>query len=421
MVTASLVGALSLFATVLVMGRLGGAVAAAASTVVVVGATIVSGSSLASPWSPNVVVLPVLLLGVLALAAARGSLVSWAAAVAVATFVVQSDVETTLYAFVMVVGSGLLLLRGRRHSGAGARWSPWVPGALLVVAVVSWIPPLINEASASGGNLSAMATFLLHAHGRAGFVSGAATATATELSSIGLKAPAFATASTAPGMVRLAVIVMAAVALLLGARRARDELVFGLAVVFALGTLIAVVSAAGIVGPPLLYLMTWSSGVGDIGVLAVVLLCVRSLVTHWSRHGAVASVRIAGVVAVAAFIIVGVGASPLARLHSGEVKSAWQVVTTHLGTDHDDVYIAQHATGVVALAGPLWGLVDQLDLRGFHPRVGRQWLSTVGASYVASGPESVAVDLYAPSTDATRLVGFAGYTRDADIVIRVGI
>jgi hypothetical protein len=431
---AALVGAGSVFGTVLVIGRLGGTLGAAVGAVVGAAVTIASGSSLASPWSPNVVVLPVLLLGVLALAAARGSPVSWAAAVVVATFVVQSDVETTLYAVVVVAGSGLLLVRRRRlrcrHSRpgvAGPARRRSVVGVLLVVALAAWVPALVNEASSSGGNLSAIARFLLHARGRAGFVNGAATASRAEFSSIGLKAPAFATASTTPGMVWLAVIVMVAAALLLGAHRARDELALGLAVVFTIGTFVAVVSAAGIVGPPLLYLMAWSSGVGATGVLALAISGARYIARHWSISVALGCARIVGVAAVAAFVVVGLRATALARLQSGEVTSAWNVLSPRLGADieadgadHvDSVSVAQHTTGVIALAGPLWGLVDELDLHGFHPHVGRQWLSTVGASYVASRNGSVAVDLYPPTTGATGLVGFAGHTRYADIVIRV--
>ncbi len=433
--TAALIGAGSLFGTVLVIGRLGGTSAAAVSAVVVAGVVIASGSSLGSPWSPNVVVLPVLLLGVLALAAARGSPVAWAAAVLVATLVVQSDVETTLYAVVAVAGSGMLLVRRRRRGQRGATSAarhPWMVGALLVLAVVSWIPPLVNEASPSGGNLTAIARFLLHARGRAGFVTGAATAASTEVSSIGLKAPAFATASMATGMLRLAVIVLVAATLLLWARRVRDELAFGLAVAFAVGTVTAVISAAGIVGPPLLYLMTWSSGVGDIGVLALVLLCARSIATHWSLNDAVAVVHVAGAIAVSSFVVVSLRASPVARLHNGEVESTWKVVSPRLDADEpihsngggqhaEGVFVAQHTTGVVALAGPLWGLVDELDLHGFRPRVGRQWLSTVGASYVVSGSEPVTVGLYPPTAHSTHLVGFVGRTPYADVVIRVGI
>lgn len=414
--TAALIGGASVGGTVLVMGRLGGRLGAAAAAVAAAGVGIATGSAFGSAWNPFVVVFPTLLLGVLGVAAARGSLPAWAGTVVVATFVVQTDVGTGLYALAVVVGSGALLVRRRLHDGRWRESPRWpVTLALVGVALAAWVPPIIDQFSASGGNLGHIASFLARGHGRAGLVVGGATAGTAETASVGLSSPLFAVASHAWGLVRLGALAVTATTLLVWSRRAGDDVAYALSVVFSVGTLIAVLTAAGIVGAPFLYLMAWSGGISDVALVALAVLCARAAASRWST--AVTVTGVIGAVSMGAFLAWSVFATPLARVENTEVAAAWKVVAPRIDPGVRGVYVEQRTTGLYVIAGPMWGLVDELDQRGFDPRVGRSWTNVVGKTYVAASPGPVSVVLYAPAPAVSRLPGFAGHTPYADIVI----
>ena len=412
---AALIGGASLAGTVLVMGRLGGESGAAAAGLVSAVLGIAAGVTLASPWNPYVVVFPVVLLGVVGVAATRGSAIAWAGALVLSTFVIETDVGTALFALSVLVVSGVMLLRRRVRSGpAPPRRELVVAGVLVAVALVWWVPPLVDQFDGSG-NVSALARFFVHAHGRAGLVAGAATAGTAEVASVGVAPPLFAVPSHAAGLLRLGALGALSVGLLVWSRRARDDLAFALSVVSAGGSVIAVIAGAGIVGAPFPYLMAWSAGVAATGLLALAVLGMRAAARRWTR-APVWTDALAGA-ALVAFFVWSLFATPVARLDNPEVAAAWNALAPHVLHDSRGIEVDQRATGLLLLVSPMWGVVDELDQHGLAPRVSAQWASHVAARYVTRHPGPVVVVLYPPSGDAMRLPGYVGHTRYADIVV----
>jgi hypothetical protein len=151
---------------------------AARWSAVVVGALLVclTPALLANPWNPYVLGLPVLLTVVLAAAAASGSPVAAAGAAVVGSFVVQTHLAATAtlaaaLATAGAVGLAVRLLRRRAAKADApvprppARQRPTaVFGVATVLLGVMWLPPLVEEATHSPGNLTRLARFFRASH-----------------------------------------------------------------------------------------------------------------------------------------------------------------------------------------------------------------------------------------------------------------
>lgn len=114
-------------------------------------------------WVPDIPVLPFCLLLFLIWSMAGGEVWALPAAVAVASFVVQTHIGYLPLAPPLVVGGALLLVRDARRAGDGAgdasaAWRQLSRAGLiaLAVAVVMWLPPIIDELAHHPGNLSSI-------------------------------------------------------------------------------------------------------------------------------------------------------------------------------------------------------------------------------------------------------------------------
>ncbi|HET6793248.1 MAG TPA: hypothetical protein VFH45_02325, partial [Acidimicrobiales bacterium] len=260
-VAACTVNALAAGGLVAAVGRRGVAGRAAAAAVALAVAGL-GALVMWNPWPPNVVVLPLSLLGVLALGALRGSLPAAAAALPVAGFVVQADVGTAPLAVPLLglaaYGAGRRLLRRPAPGTATRAGWPTVAGgtaAVLVAAgVAMWIPPLVDQARGSG-NLGHVVAFFLSPHRHAGLAAGASMVGRDQASLVGLRLPT-SPVPTGWGAAGLGLVVaLSAVGLGRGSSRswARQLAVLALG-----GTAIAVVAGAEVVGPSYGYLLGWS-------------------------------------------------------------------------------------------------------------------------------------------------------------------
>ena len=232
-------------------------------------------------WAGYAFTWPVLALLALCTLAMSVRTAGWAfpAAVLVGTFCVQTDVSTIVV--VGAIGLVALVVRLRRFgvpdSIRGPR-SAVSPAAVVIasVAVVSWIPPLVEQAVATTGNLTLLARF--GAQGSGGHpLRAAAGATGAALSVVPIGArwvlrngaqdrigdgPWWAVTLTVAYLGAL--MVSAGVAWRRGRRAAGD-----LAALSAVGVVAAVVSMSRVDGPINFYLLTWIT-VLPVGALAAV-------------------------------------------------------------------------------------------------------------------------------------------------------
>lgn len=156
----------------------GFALAALAGTSIVTHA--LGPSFVRDPWNPFVLAMPMALLVFLTWSITEGdtSALPWVGGVA--SFVVQAHVGT-LVPVMSIVGAGGIMLALRRRSerregtAAGSR-RPMLTGGM--VLVVLWLPPLVDAATHSGGNLRTLFDYFRDARSRQTLGAGAKTVAA---------------------------------------------------------------------------------------------------------------------------------------------------------------------------------------------------------------------------------------------------
>ena len=117
---------------------------------------------LVDPWNPYVIVFPLLAVVTLAWAAADGDLWALPIAVGLGSFVVQSHVGAALAVVAPIgVSVGAIVLDARLRRGVRVEWVALVSTA---VAVVCWLPPVVQQFQTGGGNLGDLLRFWTESH-----------------------------------------------------------------------------------------------------------------------------------------------------------------------------------------------------------------------------------------------------------------
>ncbi|MBW2525917.1 MAG: hypothetical protein JRI23_17170 [Deltaproteobacteria bacterium] len=115
---------------------------------------------LASPWAPNVTVLP-LLVALSAFAAAAAGRLGWLpVAVVAGSFCAQTHVGHVLS--IGLVGGAASMVVATRRRGLRTGRQRWYVVVSCLLAIALWLPPLVEQLSREPGNLSALATFAAH-------------------------------------------------------------------------------------------------------------------------------------------------------------------------------------------------------------------------------------------------------------------
>ncbi len=110
---------------------------------------------LVSPWNPHLLLMPLALLFIVCAAALEGDARFAAAAVAVASFLIQTHLSVTPTAGALTaVALGALIVTGRRAPERSAHWR-WLHVAVWV-GLVMWFLPLAEEVSSPNGNMSSI-------------------------------------------------------------------------------------------------------------------------------------------------------------------------------------------------------------------------------------------------------------------------
>jgi len=224
------------------------------------------------------------------------------------TFLVQTHVG--LFPGVVAAGGvGLATAAWRRHQGASG---DVVPRSLRRPVLVSsalgavlWLPPIVQQATSSRGNLGRLAQFFLQSGSQHSLSDGlgqtASQATLivrSVLDGSQLRADAHRTVALIVGLSLAAFGIALALAV---KSRATDIAVLLLLVAVEIGT--AVYSVTRIVGPPMFYLVGWISAIG----LALWVAVGGAIIEYARRHvgrAKLATARVAGATALTALIAV---------------------------------------------------------------------------------------------------------------------
>jgi hypothetical protein len=256
--------------TALVRRRAGNAAAIWTLVVLAIYLRVFGAGSLRNNWNPDFPVLPCALMVFLSWALACGSRWTLPAIAALASFQVQSHAGyAPAVAACIGAAAGVLVVRAvlaRARPAAGAepgRLRPWALPLVVTFGtlVVLWLPPILDAATHSGGNLRALFDYFGSAKPdgtwRAGFswLNSDLGALPAYLTGVDRRA-APSVQPPLPGWTGIvALLALAASIVLAVRRRSRDTAV--LVVLTAAMTLAGLVSVRRIVGPLFDYLAAW--------------------------------------------------------------------------------------------------------------------------------------------------------------------
>jgi len=294
------------------------------------------------PWGPWAILVPMVLFVVLAAAWAAGSAPALLGALLTGSFIAQTHISTppTLAAVLLV--AWLV----RRFGGASdfawpsprsRRRHHLLLGALAVLLVLCWVPPLVEQVTGHPGNLTLLYRFLRHPHGGfdgTGFaptVQPDGQSLGDSISGLGMELSVFPFGrpralvlqvrdplvfSDTGRVVLVALYATLATALAVIARLRHDRFALALGVASVVSMATAVASFTHIVGPFFDYLITWTTALP-----VAVWIGWASLVSGWLRsegRRAARWTRPAAAAALAGLAVAASGAETvaLARLPS---------------------------------------------------------------------------------------------------------
>ena len=415
------------------------------------GATTYSESvlgALVSPWNPMIVIFPLLLFVLLCAAAIDRSVLSVLGALLVGSFVVQTDFSTlplVIVLFVVSAGTSIVTFFGdrRRTSGAPPRtvdevasrrraWAWAGTAAGLVLLVVIWVPPVIEQLTNTPGNLTLIYRFFTSGQPGHSFVSGVNAAAATFGVLVVGPAEIMSTVlGFAPKHLAIAVVVSVAIVLLgaavvvIGVRQ-RNRFASGLAALGLIGAVTMVLAVTRVVGHVYGYLVIWSI-VLPVAILISIGMVQPPLARRSGTRGMLASMagwRIAlcalGVVACVIFGVRALSIPALGKVSNAQVQRLTALVTPLLPAG-GPVFIGDNGagTGITKTIDveEFIGLVNQLDVAGYHPRVNPLWRPEFGPGYLANGTKRRVVLLSTWQPTSTRAAGYVGRVGDIGVTV----
>jgi hypothetical protein len=117
----------------------------------------------ASSWNPHLVIVPLIALTVLCAASSVGDGAAFVIAAAFACFVAETSVSTVPYAAVLLaVAVAGLMAPEPQPRGRRTHWF-WI-GAASAIAVLLWLPPIVEQLTHQPGNLTRLWRFFIVDH-----------------------------------------------------------------------------------------------------------------------------------------------------------------------------------------------------------------------------------------------------------------
>lgn len=417
--------------------------------------------ALVSPWNPTVVVLPLLLTVVLSAASVRSPR-ALLGAVLVGSFVVQTDISALpLVAASLVLGAASLVIatRTRRRAahladgGTGTADGPrptvrrplrrhrhlgrdQVVTALgVAVLVAMWVPPVVEQLTHRPGNLTLLYRFFTS--GRPGQDLAAAAWSTVAAFGVAVLGPAETMSRLLGGQPAHAgvAVVVTVVTLVVGALvawsgwRRRRAFAAALGAQVVVGWVVSGVAVSRITGFVTGYLVLWAVVVPVAAAISLATLPWGDGTRRLRLQGALPGGRLAvparrggaaraggpgtALAAAAVALVAGTALTvqaarlpPLSAASSPVVARLVAVVTPELRRGQA-VYVGVDWADLVAVEEFI-GLVDELDARGFHPRVSPFWTVQFGNAYVGSGTGMATVSLSQWTPAARREPGYVG-------------
>lgn len=378
-------------AAVTVMARRHGTPAAAAVTLVL-GVLLWSlgPAFLRDPWNPAIILLP--LFAALVSVIARPSVASVSVAVVGASIAVQAHVSTLvvvaalmavlLIPHVLSTRSNYAWLSGNKGKPA---LLPSVRSILVVsgVALLCWLPPIIDQLTNRPGNLRSLAAFFVRAGGHHPLDEAARhLAASTWLPS----APYLTFETRAPmnGVLYLALLTLIGVALGLVAWRQRHRPALLSATFTAIGTPLALLSLTRADGDILPYLLWWAPLLVMGAAISASLLVVDRMRSSKASGLAVTSATgaLLGILTVVLIVTSAAGPDPAAASRP-EVAAALAEIEPKLPSPGATIYIdiedsAQSAT--------VHGVAVALQDRGYEIVVNPDWQRIYGEDEIDPSP-----------------------------------
>ena len=360
--TAALVDGLSAWGAVVLIGRVHGRRAALATEAVIAATIALIGPMVIDdPWTPHVVILPLVLLGTVAASAAAGSTAGLAGSLLLGSVVVQADVGT-LPAVALMVAVGVLFWgfgrwRARIRPSGSHPVVRHLPIALLGATGLVWVPTLVEQATAWRGNLTAIWDFFTSHHVKFGPLGAASLAGRAAGAAFGLAPPSLIF-QREPGLREfLLVLAIELVVVLVAAWRlgtAPPPAPLGLALVALAGTFASWAAAGSIYGMTWEYLVAWAVAPAVLALLALGVLAA----SNGRANVVVAVAALTGT----AFLIAACSRAPLPPMSTPYVGPATAAVVAH-DPGHQTVGVVADGWDPLAVMD---GMADQLAAHGIH-------------------------------------------------------
>jgi len=392
-------------ACVAVVRRQLGEPAARWSAVVIVAYLLALTPALTSdPWNPYVLGTPLLLTILLAARAAAGSWLSAAWAMVSATFVVQTHLGAGITLVALFGLASVVAVVGWKHRdrpaqpGHGRR--RWVAFGLAAVLLgLFWIPPLVEQATHSPGNVTLLARFFRDSHPEFDATVDHSLGTASEQVAAELAAVLFgrpgADGNGEPAENALAAIgVLAAVVATAVGWRRRNLFLASLGVLSLGACGAAIWSTTRVVGEVLPYLVVWT------GVLLLpVWIAAGLLVRRQAPRLLAVSVGLLGAILAWSMLrapLPPVGDSPDVRTVTALARP-WLAAR---GAHQVRIRIGEHDGWPLAA-----GLINELERDGIDVTVDREWASLFGDQFAPT--EREAAEVWVTGATATAPTGRA--------------
>jgi hypothetical protein len=411
--------------------------------------------ALVTPWNPDVVIFPLVLFGTLCAAGCSGSLLALLGAALAGSFVVQTNIATlplVVVLLVLAVAAAIVrcVLARRSTPGTNPLWpsrpSTWVLVTGLVFLALLWVPPVVEQFTNHPGNLTLIWQFFTAHHPPLTLGTGLWSVVAVDgIFALGVPSEMsvfLGQPTRDAGVILTVVLLVGVVTIGLGlVRRRRFAAHLGIASL--IGFVVVLWSVTRIVGGVYGYLIVWEIAVPTLALmgLGIALFGTRdgadqneTAVLHlWLRRlPAVALIALAGVVTIALSIEM-LHLPSLQQASDPDVAAVWRDVAPHLSASDGPILVQDVGTiapgstpGVLQwqnLPGEFtrFGLVNELDARGFQPRVDPFWRTQVGTRLVSNGHEPVRIILYQLSSTVEHIPGYVGRAGRFDVaIVRTG-
>jgi hypothetical protein len=367
-----LLNAVAVAGAVIVAWRRGGQ---ALTVIVGIGALLLEralGSNfLVDAWNPWIALVPFFAYVLLAWSIAERDFVALPWAVGVGSFLIQTHVGYAPLVLGIGTIAAVLAFAGPRPDASAHGWT-FRRGAIVgvIVGVVVWLPPVVQELTGDPRNLSEIVSYFRHptepviglamGWGIMGKELGVAWLTGNDVGTLG----AVATASVIPALILLAAVLGLAVV----AWRRREGAVARLAILLVAASGVGVLAGSRITGLPGSYLLRWW------WVLGMLLWCSLAW-SVWTLLAATATkpARVIALVGIGALSVFSIGAAIVAvpaRVPLDRVSRVLGRLTPRVTAllQHNRTYLVTYANSSdIGAAGV--GLYLALAEHGFHVKV----------------------------------------------------